>query len=90
LAHALTTKAYGFQVHRFGVGWFWLGPMAFTDTTHMWLTSRGPRTAVNMAGIWINIVASGLLAIIAFSLHQPLITTTLLATCIIGLFNSFL
>jgi putative peptide zinc metalloprotease protein len=66
LAHALTTKAYGYQVHRLGVGWFWLGPMAFADTSDMWLSSRGPRIVVNLVGIYINTVISGILALLAW------------------------
>ena len=72
LAHALTTKAYGYQVHRLGVGWFWLGPMAFADTSDMWLSGRGPRTAVNLSGIYVNCVFSGLLALIAWCLPYPI------------------
>ncbi len=60
LAHALTAKAYGNQVHRLGIGWFWLGPVAFADTSDMWLRTRGPRIIVNLAGIYINIVMAGL------------------------------
>jgi putative peptide zinc metalloprotease protein len=70
LAHALTTKAYGYQVHRLGVGWFWLGPIAFADTSDMWLSTRGPRMAVNLAGIFINTVISGILALCAMYLFS--------------------
>ncbi len=77
LAHALTTKFYGFQVHRMGVGWFWLGPMAFTDTSDMWLSTRGPRMAVNFAGIYLSAALSGLLAIIAWFLPYPIVAVFL-------------
>jgi putative peptide zinc metalloprotease protein len=71
LAHALTTKAYGYKVYRLGVGWFWLGPMAFADTSDMWLSSRGPRMAVNLAGIYINTVISGIFGILAWFIPNP-------------------
>lgn len=71
LAHALTTKAYGFQVHRLGVGWFWLGPIAFADTSDMWLSTRGPRIAVNLAGIYFNVVISGILSMLAWWIPYP-------------------
>ncbi len=73
LAHALTTKAYGYQVHRLGVGWFWLGPIAFADTSDMWLSTRGPRMAVNLAGIYVNVIISGILALLAWCLPNPTI-----------------
>jgi putative peptide zinc metalloprotease protein len=77
LAHALTTKAYGYQVHRFGFGWLWFGPIAFADTSDMWLSSRGPRIAVNLSGIYVNIVFSGLLVLIAWCLPYPTVAVFL-------------
>jgi putative peptide zinc metalloprotease protein len=73
LAHALTTKAYGYQVHRLGIGWFWLGPIAFADTSDMWLSTRGPRIAVNLSGIYVNAVISGILALFALCLPNQTI-----------------
>lgn len=66
LAHALTTKYYGRQVRAFGVGWFWIGPMAFTDTSDMWLSERKPRLVVTLSGLFINIVIAGLFAMLAW------------------------
>ncbi|HSW71536.1 MAG TPA: PqqD family peptide modification chaperone, partial [Gammaproteobacteria bacterium] len=43
LGHALGTKAFGRQVHSMGIGWNWTRPIAFTDTTDMWLDTRGHR-----------------------------------------------
>lgn len=83
-AHALTTKAYGNQVHRMGIGWFWLGPMAFTDTTDMWLNTRKARIMVNIAGPYINVVAAGILSCLAYFFQnvQPLLSTFFwLAAC---------
>lgn len=77
LAHALTTKAYGFQVHRLGIGWFWLGPMAFADTTDMWLADRGKRIVVNLAGVYVNAIIAGILALIAWFLPYPVIAVFL-------------
>ena len=33
----LTTKHYGREVPRVGVGWYWFGPVAYVDTSDMWL-----------------------------------------------------
>lgn len=73
LAHAFTTKAYGRQVHRMGVGWFWTGPVAFTDTSDMWLSTYKPRMAVNIAGIYCNIVIAGVTAMLALFVSSPAI-----------------
>ncbi len=65
LAHAFTTKHFDREVSHFGVGWYWVGPMAFTDTSDMWLSSKWPRIMVNLAGVAIDFVLAGLSAIIA-------------------------
>lgn len=60
LGHALATKAFGYEVHYMGVGWYWFGPVAFTDTSDMWLSTRWPRIAVNLAGIYADILDAGI------------------------------
>jgi putative peptide zinc metalloprotease protein len=91
LAHALTTKAYGYQVHRLGVGWFWLGPIAFADTSDMWLSTRWPRIAVNLSGIYVNIVISGILVFFAACLPNQTIAVFLwlvaLSSYLIAFYN---
>lgn len=65
-AHALTTKYFGYEVHYMGVGWYWLGPIAFTDTSDMWLSTKWPRVFVNLAGIYMDMIVAGLAAIAIF------------------------
>ena len=38
--HAFTTKHYGREVPRVGIGWYWFGPVAYIATSDMWL--EGP------------------------------------------------
>jgi putative peptide zinc metalloprotease protein len=64
LGHALGTKAYGRQVHCMGLGWNWTRPIAFTDTTDMWLDTREHRIAVNLAGLYANILVAGLCSLL--------------------------
>jgi putative peptide zinc metalloprotease protein len=59
LGHAFATKSYGQEVHYMGVGWFWLSPVAFTDTSDMWLKPRGPRIMVNLAGVYTDTLVAG-------------------------------
>ena len=73
-AHALTTKHFGYQVHRLGVGWFWMGPMAFADTSDMWLAPKGQRIIVNLAGIYSNVVMSGIFTFLAWTIPYPTIS----------------
>jgi CRP-like cAMP-binding protein/Zn-dependent protease len=60
LAHAATTKHYGREVHRAGVGWYLFLPVAFVDTSDMWLSSRDQRAAVAFAGPYTNFLLSAL------------------------------
>lgn len=71
LSHALTTKHFGHQVHRFGVGWYWVSGIAFTDTSDMWLSTRWPRTLVNVAGLYSDLVFAGLAMIAALFVSSP-------------------
>lgn len=72
LAHAFTAKAFDKKVHSFGVGWYWFGPIAFCDTSDMWLSSRWPRVAVDLSGIYLDMLLAGLSAVLALCfLHYP-------------------
>lgn len=84
LAHAYTTKACGYKVRNFGIGWFWIGPIAFCDTSDMWLGSRRQRLAVDLAGIYIDIILGGLAAILALVVHNEFLK---LFFWLIALFN---
>jgi CRP-like cAMP-binding protein/Zn-dependent protease len=64
--HAFTTKAFGYEVPRAGIGWYWFGPIAFVDTSDMWLAGRWPRIAVSLAGPYSNMALAGISAIIAW------------------------
>lgn len=60
LAHAVTCKHVGREIHRVGVGWYLFLPVAFVDTSDSWLADRRQRAAVAFAGPYTNLVLSGL------------------------------
>jgi putative peptide zinc metalloprotease protein len=64
--HACTTKAFGYAVHRIGVGWYWFTPVAYVDTSELWLAPRWPRIAVSLAGPYANAVLGGVAALVAW------------------------
>ena len=57
--HALTTKHFGREVHAVGVGWYLFTPVAFVDTSDMWLENKWRRMAVAAAGPYVNVLLSG-------------------------------
>lgn len=61
--HAFTVKAFGREVPRAGIGWYWFGPVAFVDTTDMWMAGRWPRIAVSLAGPYANMLLAGAAAL---------------------------
>ncbi|MDR3490451.1 MAG: PqqD family peptide modification chaperone [Gammaproteobacteria bacterium] len=65
LAHAYTTKFFGRKVANFGIGWFWIGPVAFCDTTDMWLAPAKQRVWVDVAGMLVDSFIGGLACVLA-------------------------
>lgn len=66
LGHALATKSYGREVNYMGVGWHWLGPIAFVDTSDMWLSAKWPRIFVNLAGVYTDLLVAGVSSLLIF------------------------
>jgi putative peptide zinc metalloprotease protein len=75
--HAFTVKAFGREVHKVGVGWYWFGPIAFVDTSDMWLAGRWPRIAVSLAGPYTNLILAGLASLLALNTTSPWATAAL-------------
>lgn len=73
LGHAFATKYNGYQVQYMGVGWYWLTPIAFTDTSDMWLSTRWPRIMVNLAGVYSDIVTAGIASLLIFIISNTYI-----------------
>lgn len=74
LGHALTAKSYGYEVHYMGIGWYWLSPVAFTDTSDMWLSKkRLPRIMVNLAGPLTDTLTAGFATLLIFVIPNPYI-----------------
>ena len=69
--HAFTVKAFGREAPTAGIGWYWFGPIAFVDTTDMWLAARWPRIAVSLAGPYANLVTGGIAAVAAWLSTDP-------------------
>jgi putative peptide zinc metalloprotease protein len=76
-AHAFTVKAFGREVNRAGVGWYWFGPMAFVDTSDMWLAGPRERILVSLAGPYSNVLFAAVASIAALFAGDPTVTATL-------------
>ena len=90
LGHALAVKSFGREVPRAGIGWYWLGPTAFVDTSDMWVTDRWSRIAVNLAGIHINLVVSAVAALMSLWTGDLFWAAVLWQTALSGYWTSVL
>jgi putative peptide zinc metalloprotease protein len=75
--HAFTTKHFGREVPRVGIGWYWFGPVAYVDTSDMWLEGRWPRIAVSFAGPYTNLVLGSLASIAAWFVPNAVLSAAL-------------
>ncbi len=66
--HAFTTIKFGREISRGGVGWYWFGPVAFVDTSDMWIAPRSQRILVTAAGPAASLLVGSVLALIALPL----------------------
>lgn len=71
LGHAFAVKSFGHEVHYMGIGWYWFSPVAFTDTSDMWLATRKPRMIVNLAGIYVDLLIAGIASASIFVVANP-------------------
>jgi len=69
-AHAFTVKSFGREVNRAGIGWYWFGPIAFVDTTDMWLDGPRKRILVSCAGPAADLALGGIAALAAVSVSD--------------------
>lgn len=74
LAHGYTTKYFKHEVHRAGIIFTFFGLAAFVDTSDMWLSSRGPRILVSLAGPYMDVFMAGIFAIVAYFIPQAVLS----------------
>jgi CRP-like cAMP-binding protein len=59
VGHGVAAKAAGARVDRVGLGWYWLRPILFVDTSDAWLAGRPQRMLVDAGGILVNLMLAG-------------------------------
>lgn len=75
--HAFTVKFYGREVPRVGVGWYWFGPIAYADTSDMWLADRWQRVVVTLGGLYGSLLVASASAIIAVLIGSSVLAAML-------------
>lgn len=89
LGHAMVMKSFGYEVHFMGIGWYWLGPIAFTDTSEMWFSPRWPRIAVNLGGVCTDLLTAGIMSLLIFVVPNPYVQAFLWLFAIYIYFGAF-
>jgi putative peptide zinc metalloprotease protein len=83
-AHGVAVKRFGRKVKRAGIGWFVITPVAFVDTSDMWLESRWRRALVSMAGPFMNLLLGGMAALVATTTDSSLVSALLWQAAIVS------
>jgi len=86
-SHGVTVKHYGRKVLRAGLMLYLGQPIAYVDTTDIWMKSKYPRIAVSFAGPCFNGILGGIFFLVALFFRQSSIYTHLIQG---GLLNSVL
>jgi putative peptide zinc metalloprotease protein len=50
-----------------GVGWYWFGPVAFVDTSDLWLATRRQQILASLAGPYADLLFGGVLSLAALA-----------------------
>ena len=91
LAHAMTCKFFGREVHNAGAGWLFFLPIIFVDTSDMWMAPRKARALVGFSGPYTNFLLSGLAALTIPFVHDRFVQSLLFefasAGYVLGLLN---
>lgn len=76
VAKALTIKYFKHTIPRFTIGWHFIFPVAFVDTSDLWLSSRFSRVMTILSGIIITLFIASLLSLFAY-FFAPALTASL-------------
>lgn len=66
-AHMVAMRAANLQVHGIGLGWSWFFPVAYVDTTDIWIAGPRQRLQVALAGPLANFALGGGLSLAAIA-----------------------
>ncbi len=88
-AHAFVAKMLGYRVQRIGLGWHWGLPFAYVDTSELWLANRHDRFLVNIAGIYMDCIVAGCLALSAWLASDNMLGVYLWLYSLMLYFNAF-
>ena len=83
-AHALTVKKYGRKILRGGVMLYFGMPLAFVDTTDIWMKPKWARIAVSFAGPFSNALLGGVFFLVAVFLPDALLRNIFLQAAILN------
>lgn len=69
--HAFTAKKLGYKIQRMGIGWLGLGPIAYVDTSELWVANKKTKILVNIAGPYVDLIISACFALFSFWVANP-------------------
>jgi len=77
LGHSAATLKFNVQPKSIGFGFYYLLPVLYTDISGIWRLSKMKKVIINLAGIYMQLLANGLIFITTLFLRNNLITNFL-------------
>lgn len=69
--HALMAKRLGYRVDNIGIGWFMTGPVAYADTSALWIADTKERVLVDLAGGYVDFILASCFAMLSMVTDNP-------------------
>jgi len=77
LGHSAATLKFNVQPKSIGFGFYYLLPVLYTDISGIWRLSKMKKVIINLAGIYMQLLANGLIFITTLFLRNNIITNFL-------------
>lgn len=89
IGHCAAASAFGARVGRVGFGIYWLSPAFFSDVSSAWTLSRWQRVVVDCGGIYFQVLACALYAILAAIVGSHSVQTALQTSIMVNVLSIF-
>ncbi len=88
-AHAFTAKKLGYKIQRIGIGWFGLGPIAYVDTSELWVADRKTQMLVTIAGVYMDFIVGGCFALLSAIMANSILSSFFWLFSLLLYYNGF-
>jgi hypothetical protein len=80
--HAAASHRFGSKPAEIGIGLYLVFPVLFCNVTEAWRLPRAARVAVNLGGVYFQLIVCGALALCQLMTHNDVLTLVIYATLV--------